>query len=290
MKLRILHNQMEDVEGLDNEYPYTCHYVDLRHTQIPWHWHEALEINLVKEGSICVSTTEKTCRFEKNEAFFINSNVLASMTVDEHCNMESHLFHGVFLSGHFKSIFETKYLTPVTQNGNISLVCIRGESPPQKQILSKLRQLGNLQTQKDQEFQTRNLLSEIWLNLLEELNRADTQTRSTKNQDRLLSMLAYIHDNYAQKITLEQIADAASVSTRECLRCFQSSIQQSPLEYLITYRIRAAQKLLTETQFSVTEVALQTGFNSSAYFAKVFRSCCGTTPLTYRKDKQRRSE
>lgn len=287
MKLRILHNQMEDVEGLNNEYPYTCHHVDIQHTQIPWHWHEALEINLVKEGSICVSTTEGRFRFEKNEAFFINSNVLASMTVDESCIMESHLFHGVFLSGHFKSIFETKYLTPVTQNRNIRLVCIRGESQPQKQILSKLRQLGQLQTRKDQEFQTRNLLSEIWLNLLEELNRTDAQTRSTKNQDRLLSMLAYIHEHYTEKITLEQIADAACVSTRECLRCFQSGIQQSPLDYLITYRIRSAQKLLTETELPITEVALQTGFNSSAYFAKVFRNCCGTTPLAYRKDKKR---
>lgn len=287
MKLHILHNQMEDVEGLDNAYPYTCHFVDFRNTQIPWHWHEALEINLVKEGSICVSTTEKSLTFQKNEAFFINSNVLTTMTANGDCVMESHLFHGVFLSGHFKSIFETKYLTPITQNRHIDLVCIRGESAPQQQILVKLSQLGKLQARKDQEFQTRNLLSEIWLSLLEEINRTDVQTGNPRNQDRLLNMLAYIHDNYTQKITLEQIADAASVSTRECLRCFQSSIQQTPLDYLITYRIRTAQKMLTDTQLPVTEVALRTGFNSSAYFAKVFRTCCGMTPLAYRKDKQR---
>lgn len=287
MKLRILHNQMEDVEGLDNAYPYTCHYVDVRNTQIPWHWHEALEINLIKEGAIRVSTTEKTYRFEKNQAFFINRNVLTAMTAEENCIMESHLFHEVLLGGHFKSIFETKYLAPITQNRNIDLVCIRGESPQQKQILMQLHTLGKLQAQKDQEFQTRNLLSQIWLQLLEEVNRVDTQPRTTRNQDRLLSMLAFIHDHYHQKITLEQIADAACVSTRECLRCFQSSIQQSPLDYLNTYRIRAAQKLLTETHLSVTEIALQTGFNSSAYFAKVFRSCCGSTPLSYRKEKQR---
>jgi len=276
---------MEDVEGLDNEYPYTCHQVNIQNTQIPWHWHEALEINLVKEGAITVSTTGKTYRFQKNEAFFMNSNVLSTMTVEDGCIMDSHLFHGVFLSGHFKSIFETKYLNPITQNRNIDLVCIRGESIPQKQILGKLRQLGKLQGQKDQEFQTRNLLSEIWLELLEELKRTEPQTHSTRNQDRLLSMLSYIHENFAQRITLEQIADAASVSTRECLRCFQASIQQSPLDYLITYRIRAAQKLLVETNLPITEVAMQTGFNSSAYFAKVFRNCCGMTPMAYRKEK-----
>ena len=57
-------------------------------------------------------------------------------------------------------------------------------------------------------------------------------------------MIAYIQENFAEKITLEDIADSAAVSTRECLRCFKTSIHQSPMEYLIEYRIRAAKKLL----------------------------------------------
>ena len=60
MKLHIHHNQMEEVEGLHNEYPYAFHHVDLSKTLVPWHWHEALEFDFVLEGSVKVSTPNQT--------------------------------------------------------------------------------------------------------------------------------------------------------------------------------------------------------------------------------------
>ena len=107
-----------------------------------------------------------------------------------------------------------------------------------------------------------------------------------KNQDRLLTMLAYIQENYARKLTLQEIADASAVSTRECLRCFQAAIHQSPMEYLIDYRIQAAAKLLENTTLSVTEIAMRTGWGSNSYFTKMFRQLRGKTPNAHRKEYQ----
>ena len=98
-------------------------------------------------------------------------------------------------------------------------------------------------------------------------------------------MLAFLHAHYGEKITLEEIAQVAAVSTRECLRCFREAIDQSPMEYLITYRIRAARKLLENTDLPVTEVALRCGFNSASYFTKQFRSVCGITPNMCRRKR-----
>lgn len=288
MKLRIQSNQMEEVEGLHNEYPYTYHYVDLSKTAVPWHWHEALELNLVLEGSVKVCTPAHVLTFQKGEAFFINSNILASMEGQPDCIMDSHLFHPVFLSGHFKSVFETKYVSPVTQNRHLELVPLHPDTGPQQKLISKLRQLSVLQAQADTEFQTRNLLSEIWLLLLEAIRSADSSVYTVaKNQDRILSMLAFIQENYAEKLTLEQIAAAAAVSTRECLRCFRTCIRQSPMEYLMDYRIQAAKKFLESTDLAVTEIALRCGFNSSSYFTKQFHRLCGKTPAAYRKERRR---
>ncbi len=288
MKLYIRQNQMEEVEGLHNEYPYAFHHVSLQVTEIPWHWHEALEFNYIVQGAVKVSTASQSQVFQKGEGFFINSNVLASMEDMGDCILDSHLFHPVFLSGHFKSVFETKYLNPVTQNRNLDLICLRGESQYQKQILGKLRQLSQLQKQQNAEFQTRNLLSEVWLLLLEEIRTLGSCiTRPpAKNQDRILTMLSFIQESFAQKLTLEQIADAAAVSTRECLRCFQNSIGQSPMDYLITYRIQVAKKLLESTDRSITDIALDCGFNSNSYFSKLFHRTCGITPQAYRKQLQ----
>ena len=286
MKLRIRTNQMEEVEGLHNEYPYTFHHVSLRVTEVPWHWHEALEFNLVLDGEVKVSTANQTQVFQKGEGFFLNSNVLAAMDSDTDCIMDSHLFHPVFLSGHFKSVFETKYLNPIVQNRNLDMVAFRGTNTHQKQILNKLRQLGQLQKEPDTEFQTRNLLSEIWLFLLDEIKNADPNIYhpQQKNQDRILTMISFIQENFSEKLTLEDIADSAAVSTRECLRCFKSSIRQSPMDYLIEYRVRTAKKMLETTDLSITDIALRCGFNSNSYFRKLFHRICGKTPNAYRKE------
>jgi quercetin dioxygenase-like cupin family protein len=95
MKLRIQNNQMEEVEGLHNEYPYAYHHVDMAKTTVPWHWHEALEFNLVLEGSVKVCTANQVQTFHKGEGFFINSNILVSMENEGSCVFDSHLFHPV---------------------------------------------------------------------------------------------------------------------------------------------------------------------------------------------------
>ena len=286
MKLHIRNNQMVEVEGLRNEYPYAFHHVSLKVTEVPWHWHEALEFNYVVSGQVKVSTANQTQTFCAGDGFFLNSNVLAAMDSDSDCIMDSHLFHPVFLSGHFKSVFETKYMDPVTQNRNLDLIALRGNTSAQKQLLKKLQHLSKLQAESDTEFQTRNLLSEIWLLLLEEIKNADSSIfhAPQKNQDRVLTMISFIQEHFAEKLTLEDIAGSAAVSTRECLRCFRASIHQSPLDYLIEYRIRVSKKMLESTDLSITDIALRCGFNSNSYYTKQFHRICGKAPNAYRKE------
>ena len=98
------------------------------------------------------------------------------------------------------------------------------------------------------------------------------------------STLAFIQAHYDEKLTLEDIAAAASVSKRECLRSFRAGIHRTPMEYLTDYRIDMAKKLLRTTDLPITQIALQTGWCSAAYFSKIFRESCGTTPFAYRKE------
>ena len=276
---------MEQIEGLKPEYPYTLHRINLDDTVIPWHWHQELEFIYVLEGKVKLKTSARSYSFGENEAFFMNTNTLCALENVNHCRLESHLFDKIFLGGHFRSVFETKYLKPVLQNNKIDVVIIRGETENQKRMLKKLQQLGILQNKADVEFQTRSILSEIWLLLLEEIKNMDEQDvmANTQNQERLMTMLSFIHENYSKKLNLAEIAQSASVSKRECLRCFQNGIHESPFDYLIGYRIECAKKLLRSTDMPITEIALETGFSNNAYFSKIFRRECGETSRKYRE-------
>lgn len=287
MKIRINENQVEEIEGLFSDYPYVFHDVDLSDTKVPWHWHEELEFNYIVRGSIKFFTSDKSYVFHQGEAFFINSNVLSALEskLDEQAAVESHLFHPIFLGGHFKSIFSTKYLEPVIHNKRIDILEIRGKTKQQRQILSKLRMLSQLQQKEDTEFQTRNILSEIWLLLLEEIKnlKNDNVSGRLMSQERVQTMMSFIQQNYHQKISLDDIAASAAVSRRECIRCFKSYIHKAPYEYLLTYRIEMAKRLLRETDLLIIDIALNTGFSNGAYFTKIFKEITGKTPKEYRK-------
>ena len=287
-RIKLKENQLEEIEGLTSEYPYVLHRTALPETSIPWHWHEEFEFVYIVCGSLKLNTSSQSYVFQQNEAFFINSNVLCSMECEnEHKSVlcDSHLFHPVLLSGHFRSVFETKYIEPVSKNQKLDILEIRGRSEGQQRILAKLRKLAALQSEEHAEFPTRNLLSEIWLLLLEEmqaLNLRDVPAKSL-HQERIQTMMSYIHQHHREKITLEEIAQSAAVSKRECLRCFQLCIRKTPFEYLLDYRIDAAKRLLRTTKLPILEIALQTGFSSESYFCKVFKRLCNKTPNTYRK-------
>ena len=83
--------------------------------------------------------------------------------------------------------------------------------------------------------------------------------------------------------TLEDIANSAAISSRECLRCFNMCLKETPIECLTNHRINMAKELLKTTNKSVTDIAFETGFSNAAYFTKVFKQIRQITPKEYRK-------
>lgn len=286
--IRLNNNQQENVAGVTTEYPYSMHVTDLGVGPIPWHWHEELEFGYVVSGQIEMTLADRSYTIKKNQGYFTNSNALTCCRKAEASDtalVYTHMFHPVFLGGHFKSIFETKYMDPVIHNRNIDALIFRGTTSDQKLLLQKLNQASALQHKTDVEFQTRNLFSEIWLLLLNEIRVQPSHTVNFQSQERLQNMLAFIHQHYEDRLTLPEIAAAASVSTRECIRCFRNTINRTPVEYLMEYRMNMARKYLKETEMSVTDISLHCGFSSNAYFGKIFREKFGMTPLQYRNGK-----
>ena len=280
-------NQVEQIEGMTTEYPYCMHKRDLTDFIIPWHWHEELELGYIQEGISKIITVGGEYIVRQGDGFFINSNVMdmkMNGNPGERALEINHIFHPVFLSGHFKSRFEKKYLNPVINNHQVEVHIIQKGKPISDKILKNLWQLKELQSHENVEFQTRNILSETWLLLLEDIqiNHRMSQPSRFEPSDRIRNMLSYIHSHYKDKITVAQIADAIGISEREAMRSFRKSLNQSPIEYLISYRLNEAKKMLQSSELPITEICYQCGFSDSSYFGKVFRKAYGLTPREFR--------
>lgn len=289
MELVIGSNQLQEVEGISAQYPYVLNQVSSAQTRVPWHWHEEVEFSLVRQGALKVSIAGNSQIIRQGEGFFINANILHTMEPadpQEDVYWDSHMLHPMLLGSHYRSIFDSKYMAPILRNRNCELVVFQGGDAAETAVLELLAQAADAQHREYSEFRTRNLFSEIWLLLMQTVAKLESGARLPRpvSQERIQTMLTFIHQHYAEKLTLDQIAGAAIVSRRECLRCFQSCIQKTPFEYLLEYRIRMAEKLLRTTSLPITQIALQTGFGTGAYFTKIFRQLRGMTPGQYRRN------
>jgi transcriptional regulator GlxA family with amidase domain len=96
-------------------------------------------------------------------------------------------------------------------------------------------------------------------------------------------LLRWMEENAHRKLTLDEIAARATMSTRTLNRRFREQTGTTPLRWLHRARIRRAQYLLETTGHSVERIAIQVGFGSPTSFRDLFKRLVGTSPQAYRR-------
>jgi len=102
-------------------------------------------------------------------------------------------------------------------------------------------------------------------------------------EHQLLQVTDYINEHLTQEIKLSDMAETLDMSSFYFARLFKQSMRVSPYQYVILQRVMRAKQLLKCQELSITEVALQCGFNSQSHLGKWFRQLTGTTPKAYQK-------
>ena len=93
----------------------------------------------------------------------------------------------------------------------------------------------------------------------------------------------YIDQHYKENITLDLLAQKVSSNKYYMAHAFKREYGVSPINYLISCRIREGKRLLAETDHSLSQIAAVLGFSSSSYFSQSFRNAEGIRPTEYRK-------
>ena len=102
----------------------------------------------------------------------------------------------------------------------------------------------------------------------------------------ILKAIYYIENNYDKNITLESIAKEVHFSFSYFSRLFSSQLGMSFTEYLTNVRIRHVKRQLIQTNKSVMEIALDTGFCHGDYLSSKFKNKTGMTPLEFRRNSK----
>lgn len=282
-------NQKELLKRGTPLFPCSVYDIDLRQyigSKIPPHWHPEMEIFLLTEGTAHVSLANREFNLLPGEGYFVNSNVLHSVScpAGSICHFHSAVFDPAVISGASGSAYDLLYVRPFAEHGCPSLVLSADVSDCVPGIIRLFETAFQAcRDEKDAyEFTVRDCLSRIFL-LLRRHGGSAPARHDSQQELRLKQMLSWLNDHYMEPVTLSQLADCAGICIRECQRSFSNILHTTPVQYLNHRRISAAAKLLVSSGISISEAGLRCGFDNPSYFAKQFKKITGMTPGAYRR-------
>ena len=263
---------------------YRMHCDQIPGNQIQWHWHDEIEVIFVQRGTLLLRASSRTERLNEGDFAVISASVLHAAEGSPQADGYSIVFHPALIGGKEESVFERRYIQPLLRCREFDCAVFRRNETMEKQMLRMFEMLR--EDTVGYEFVVREVLSQICLELCSRYFSRPATESLPANQDRkrIEEMMLFIQDHYAEDIRLCDIASAGRVGERECLRCFQRSLGQSPIQYLMSYRLlRAANLLRSEPEKGISEIAERCGFSSASYFSHQFRKFFHCTPKEYRK-------
>ncbi len=271
------------------DFPIEFYHVEANHPRfhMPYHWHMEYEIIWVKQGALHLILNETDIHAKAGDVVFVRDGVIhGGMPCSQDTIYDCVVFDmGKLLSDShtFKEQIETilshdilvnKYLPVATPHIPIIVKtmfnALKNESPGYELIVTGMLYafFGFVL-----EYQLYHFPQD-----------AHTVEHNRKRRNQLKKTFALIDSSYDQPLTLADLANAAGLSPNYFCRFFKKITQQNPIDYLNRYRIEAACIKLTETNDSITDIALACGFNDVSYFIKMFRRYKGISPLKYKKN------
>lgn len=279
----------------NTSFPFEIYYVK-KYSMTPpgrgfdnLHWHEEIQYTIATKGNLTIQVNGQNYLLKEGEAIFINSQYLhITKEMDEGGRYFSINFSTKLLSFFLGSMMEQEYVVPYVNDYLLPVIVFKQKIPWEKQVLSHFYEIENVYSNKTDiawEYKISSLLSQIWYLILShaEVKQKGNIQFLKKKQERIQLLINFVKNHFTEELTIEDIAASAHISVSECTRCFKEYTDYSPYEYLIQYRISEASALLLQSNQTINNVAIKTGFSDTTSFIRAFRKRVGQTPLQYRK-------
>ncbi len=100
--------------------------------------------------------------------------------------------------------------------------------------------------------------------------------------DHFKRVLAFIRSKRERTITVEDLAGEAGMSQSHFARVFKETVGQTPMQYVLAYRIEQAVSMMKDPTRQLGDIALACGFADQAHFSRSFKQVTGQTPRQFR--------
>lgn len=256
---------------------------------VTYHWHKEVEVICFQNGNATVLLNGKEYQAEAGDIIFVNQGELHQISSD--CpDLLYHAFDFLLDSLNFsdKDYVQSHYLTPLTEKAMFFSHFLSHSEETTAPVFNTFLEILDTYEKKAAGYQLlikASLLKII--SMMIENNQLITPEAAGirvhyERERQLKEILTYIHNNYAQKMHLEDIADTFHMSGKYFSRYFKKHFGYTFVEYLNHFRIEKACVLLVTTDMRIMEISFDTGFENFSYFIRKFKEITGFTPAAYR--------
>lgn len=252
--------------------------------QIPVHWHDELEIIYVKSGFLTVNISGENYIGKPGDAFVVSPGNLHFMgsqtgTVDYF----TFLFPLKYIAFRSDDMLDDKLIEPLNSGHLMISPEIKDTVKEQCEQLARVyaaeidKSESKITSQIRKKIILLQFIHELWKKGF--IVENDTTGRNTVEKE----MVSYIQQNYMGKILLREFGEQFHLSEKYISRYFKEHFHITLSQYVTYLRLEHAKQMLQETDISVTEVAMQSGYQNISYFIRSFKKTYGVSPLKYRK-------
>lgn len=251
---------------------------------IPMHWHRAVEIIYMQEGSLDVTVESENFTIQKGDCIVINGNVLHSTKCTSPNTAILLQIPLDFMEKYIPDLgqliflfdFRTKDQRQQTKQAMFKTIL------EQLQIINNVRPDGYLLRFNSLIFE---LLFQLYHNFAVKILQSNTSQKK-KDMNRLEPVLDYISKHYREPISLNEIAEVACLQTGYFCRFFKKKMGITFLEYQNEYRLSFIYRDLITTRDPVHVILGRHGFTNYKLFRRMFLEHFGNTPTQIRKQRE----
>lgn len=252
-------------------------YISLNINYAP-HLHRQIELLTVLEGQLTVTVEQTSYELHPGQGVIVFPNQIHSLKTPCSSKILLVIFEADFCHG-----FRQQFQKGVPQQNDFSLKELSPHSSVAADGLIRLTREFERGTSLPEPTLTRAkgyltlLLTDVLpsLTLLEKTDNADLALEQ--------QVLLYLDSHFTENLTLELLSRKFGVSIFRLSRLFSKHLNMSFTHYVNSRRLEYAKDLLANTELSVTQIALDTGFGSSRTFFREFRQVYSVTPGEYRR-------
>lgn len=260
--------------------------VYMKKSHIPgqtFHWHDELELLFVTSGKIKLKVGYEELSLNKGDIMLINSDEIHSMNADEGENVIVSVYIDCnVVYEMYPEFYEIVAIWPYSE----AFEKLNEQKP---EILRNISEIASALESEKESNKLRMALDALLKNIIycyrldiTDPDGAGFQINSDK-KDVIYRTIKYLYSNYNHKVNLQDISEQEYLSMFYLSHSFKDITGYSFREWLNYVRVEKAEKMLLETNTSITDIAYECGFSDVRYFNKHFSKWYKISPVKYRK-------